>query len=280
MAYRTLVLHLTNEARARALVEAAMGIAQRHEAHLIGLYVIPSVEIHVAAEVPVTADILSAQREFYTEQAGSIRAIFDKITTEAGFSCEWRTVDATGASVTDAVMAHGRCADLIICGQSDPANDPASLLRVGEDVMMASGRPVLFIPTAGTFPTIGNNATVAWNGSREAARAAFDALPMLKMAKQVRILAVNPDDTDLHGTTLPGSELATSLSRHGVKCEAAHSVAADIGVGDELLSRLADRGSDLLVMGGFGHSRFRQFVFGGATRSILGHMTVPVLMSH
>lgn len=280
MAYRTIVLHLTNEARAQALVDAAIGVARQHEAHLIGLYVIPSVEIHVAAEVPVTADILSAQREFYMEQAERIRAIFDKATTKAGFSCEWRTVDATGASVADAVMAHGRCADLIICGQSDPANDPASLLRAGEEVMMAGGRPVLFIPTAGSFATIGTNVTVGWNGSREAARATFDALPMLKMAKQVRILAVNPDDTDLHGTSLPGSELATALSRHGVKCEAAHSVAPDISVGDELLSRLADRGSDLLVMGGFGHSRFREFVFGGATRNILGHMTVPVLMSH
>lgn len=280
MAYRTLVLHLTNEARARTLVEASIGVARQHEAHLIGLYVIPSVEIHVAAEVPVTTDILSAQREFYTEQAGRIRAIFDKATQADGLSCEWRTVDATGTSVTDAVMAHGRCADLIVCGQSDPANDPASLYRAGEEVMMASGRPVLFIPTAGSFPSIGTNVTLAWNGSREAARAAFDAVPMLQKARQVRILAVNPDDTDLHGTNLPGSELAAALARHGVKCEAAHSVASDIGVGDELLSRLADRGSDLLVMGGFGHSRFREFVFGGATRSILGHMTVPVLMSH
>jgi len=147
-------------------------------------------------------------------------------------------------------------------------------------VMIAGGRPVLFIPTAGRFPTIGSNATIAWNGSRESARAVFDALPFLVAAKQVRILAVNPDDTELHGTVLPGSELATALARHGVKCEVARSVAPDIGIGDELLSRLADRGSDLLVMGGFGHSRFREFIFGGATRSILAHMTAPVLMSH
>jgi nucleotide-binding universal stress UspA family protein len=280
MGLRTIVLFLTNEARAPAVTESTLALAAKHDAHVIGLYVIPAVEIHVAAEVPVTSDILSAQRAYYTEQADKIGALFEKAATAAGIAHEWRCVDSTGSSVAEAVMAHGRCADLIVCGQADKENDPASLQMAGEEVMMAGGRPVLMVPIAGHFTTIGENVLLAWNGSREAARAAFDALPILKKAKQVRILAVNPDATDLHGTNVPGSEIATALARHDVNCEAAHSVTSDLGVGDEILSRLADRGSDLLVMGGFGHSRFREYVFGGATRSILDHMTAPVLMSH
>lgn len=280
MALRTIVVHLTGEASAPALTKAAVGLARRHEAHLVGLYVIPAVEVQVFAEVPVTADLIGAQRDIHTGNAARLKEIFEAAAAAEGIDFEWRTVDAMGNSTADAVMSHGRCADLIICGQSDSSREPAGLIKVGEEVMMAGGRPVLFIPAAGSFPVIGDQVMIAWNGSREAARAAFDSLPFLTRAKQVRILVVNPDSTELHGTHFPGSELATALARHGIECEAAQSVSPEIGVGDEILSRLADRGSDLLVMGGFGHSRFRELVFGGATRSILAHMTVPVLMAH
>jgi len=122
---------------------------------------------------------------------------------------------------------------------------------------------------------------VAWNGTRESARAAFDALPLLAKAKSVKLLWINPStENGGNGNGMPGSELATALSRHGVKVEAGHSAVRDVGVGDELLSRAADQGTDLLVMGAYGHSRVREYVFGGATRHILQHMTVPVLFSH
>lgn len=280
MAYKTIVTYFTSPIRADALIESAIAVAQRFDAHVIGLYVVPPVEIYVAAEVPITADIADVQRRHYTEEAEQIQASFEKAFNDAGVSSEWRVADATGSTVPETIMAHARCADLTIASQDQGLEEYGSRHKVAEEVMFAGGRPVLFIPTAGSYPKIGDHVTVAWDGSREAARACFDALPFLKEAKDVKILSVNPDETAMSGANLPGSELANSLSRHDVRCEASHTTTDGISVADELLSRLSDQGSDLLVIGGFGHSRVRELVFGGVTRHILAHMTSPVLMVH
>jgi nucleotide-binding universal stress UspA family protein len=148
------------------------------------------------------------------------------------------------------------------------------------NVMLASGRPVLAIPYAGQFEQIGERVLVAWNASREATRAVNDALPLLMGAKAVTILAVNPKHgIEGHGD-VPAADIALHLARHGVKAEAAHTIAKDISEGDALLSYAADLGADLIVAGGYGHSRAREMVFGGATRTLLQEMTVPMLLSH
>ncbi len=280
MAYKTIVTYFTSPTRGDALIESAISVAQRFEAHVIGLYVVPPVEIYVAAEVPITADIADVQRRHYSEEAEQIQAAFEKAFSGAGISSEWRVVDATGSTVPETIMAHARCADLTIASQDQGLEEYGSRHKVAEEIMFAGGRPVLFIPTAGSYTGIGDHVTVAWDGSREAARACFDALPFLKKAKEVRLLSVNPDETAMSGANLPGSEMATALSRHDVRCEASHTQTDDISVGDEILSRVSDQGSDLLVLGGFGHSRVRELVFGGVTRQILAQMTVPVLMAH
>jgi nucleotide-binding universal stress UspA family protein len=140
-----------------------------------------------------------------------------------------------------------------------------------------SGRPVLVIPYAGRYAEIGRNAVVAWKATREAARAAFDALPLLKSAQNVQILEVNEDHV---GETVPDTAIAAALGRHGIKPTHRVSGAADIATGDEILSRIADASADLLVMGAYGHSRMREFVLGGVTRHISRHMTAPTLWSH
>ena len=140
--------------------------------------------------------------------------------------------------------------------------------------------PVLFeIFWRGQTP--GKRVLVAWDSSREAARAVNDSLPLLARADAVHVVSINPrghkpGELD----RLPGADICLQLARHGVKAEAQHLVATDIEVGDLLLSRAADMGADLLVMGAYGHSRWREIVLGGATRQILGEMTVPVIMSH
>jgi nucleotide-binding universal stress UspA family protein len=139
---------------------------------------------------------------------------------------------------------------------------------------------VLVIPHSRRCTEFGKRVTLAWNGRREATRAAFDALPLLQAAESVRILWVNPQERAGEPEGLSTTDIVTALTRHGVKCEAVRSFAGDVAVGGSLLSGLADDGSDLLVMGAYGHSRLREFVFGGATQHVLKHMTAPVLMSH
>ena len=146
--------------------------------------------------------------------------------------------------------------------------------------VMTSGRPVLAIPFAGEFPTIGERVLVAWNASREAARALNDALPLLLGAKHVTVLAINPQRGLGGQGDVPAADIAQHLARHGMKAEAAHTVAKDIADGEALLSYAADIGADLIVAGAYGHSRARELVFGGVTRTLIVEMTAPVLMSH
>jgi len=155
---------------------------------------------------------------------------------------------------------------------------PGELAFLPEELALGVGRPVLVVPRYGTFETVGQRVLIAWNGSREATRAVNDAIPILKMATKVTVLSVDPEGEP--DRRLPGADLALHLARHGIAAEAESTQALDIGVGDVLLSRAADLGADLIVMGAYGHSRLREMMLGGATRHLLQHMTVPVLMSH
>jgi nucleotide-binding universal stress UspA family protein len=139
---------------------------------------------------------------------------------------------------------------------------------------------VLVLPYIGPAASFGERAFVAWDASREAARAVNDALPLLRRAKQVGVLTVNPRPWPFGHGEEPGGDIGLHLARHGVKVEVQRIEAPDIDPGNAILSHLADRSADLLVMGAYGHSRLREFVLGGVTRTILGEMTVPVLMSH
>ncbi len=149
-----------------------------------------------------------------------------------------------------------------------------------EHVAFASGRPVLVVPYAGHFESVGGRVLIGWNATREAARAVNDAMPLLAIADAVTVLTIDPRaGPDAHGE-LPGADISLHLARHGVKADIERTVSADIPVGDVLLSRAADLGAELLVTGAYGHSRVRELLLGGATRALLRSMTVPVLMSH
>lgn len=277
MSYKTILLHVNDERRVRGLVNVAAPLARQNEAHVVGVYVLPPVPTYGATSTGASM-IKSAMAEFRKE-ADRVHAAFEEACKGHPIVAEWRLVDPKSGGVAEAVMDHGRAADLIIASQRDPKFDFSALLDVPERLVIESGRPVLVVPHIGSKGDIGQRITIAWNGRRESARAAFDAMPLLKTAKNVRIVWVNPQREGAGAGDLPTAEIASTLARHGVKCEATTTVAPDLGVGDALLSGFDD-GTDLLVMGAYGHSRLREFVFGGATRHILQHMTIPVLLSH
>jgi nucleotide-binding universal stress UspA family protein len=210
------------------------------------------------------------------DAAGKMEKRFQERVATEQLSNEWRTVEGDTATI---IGLHARYADLAVVGQEEP--DALTPQRgLPEGVVLDIGRPVLIVPYIGAQSTIGENILVAWNTSREATRAITDALPILERAKNVTVMAFNPEvGSDKHGD-IPSADIALWLARHGVKAEAKQAYASDIDTGNALLSSAADLGSDLLVMGAYGHSRLRELVLGGATRQILGAMTVPVLMSH
>ncbi len=280
MSYKTILVHLNDERRVGQLIDVAAHIADRQEAHLVGLYVVPSAL--VGSVTGIGSRLIGSGRKAFREEGARIKAVFEKATAGRAMVAEWRMLEppADHPGTAEAVIEQGRTADLIVASQTDDNWEYSLLLDFPDRLAVESGRPTLIVPHAGRFPRVGQRVLVAWNGKREATRAVFDALPLLIQAEAVRVLWVNPGNAPSTLGTSPGADMAAALARHGVKCETGTSVTAGIEVGDDLLSRLADFGADTLVMGCYGHSRFREFVLGGASREILKHMTVPVLMSH
>lgn len=280
MDWKTILVQLSNPRRTDVLMSVAGRLAERSNAHLIGFNMAHALAHLPAMPAMVGPEDFAAFEAIDEEQAARLKAAFDAATQNRAFVPEWRNVGPSGSDPAAAVIEHGRAADLIVASQADPDWEMSGFFDAPERLALESGRPVLVVPYAGTFGEIGKRIMVAWSGKRESARAVFDALPLLKAADAVTLLCVVGKGADGEAGQLPGAEVAATLARHGVKVTVRKSIADEIGVADEVLARLADDGSDLLVMGAYGHSRLREMVFGGVTRQILRHMTVPTLMSH
>ena len=274
MAIKSILIHVDRDAHFASRLKVAVEEAARHRAHLIGLFSYGPPLVLGFGDTYVTEELVRRYRESLDAAAKEMQPAFERAAKAAGVAYEWRQED-DGSEMT--MPKQARYVDLAVVGQTDPADPMAQRgFDFAEEVIMTSGAPVLTVPYAGTFKTVGQNVMIAWNGTREAARAVRDAMPFLTRAKSVLVYSVNPTDQ----SHIAGADIATQLARHDIKVEARHTVAHDIEVGDTVLSAASDNGIDLLVMGAYGHSRFRELVLGGATRHILHHMTVPTLFSH
>jgi len=276
MAYKTILVHVDNGKHCPARVQIAVELAARFQAYLVGLYALTQSDGPAGRLIAIGPDIVEQQKQRAAEQAAAARATFDSAVRKGGIpGAEWRASSDDAAAT---VALHARYADLVVLGQQEPEGDSGVDDLFARRAVLASGRPVLMVPYIGGAATLGKRILLAWNATREASRAATDALPFLHAAEQVTAMAVRPKPIS-HGE-LPGADIALYLARHGVRVEVDIEEAQDIDVGNVLLSRAADLSSDLIVMGAYGHSRFSELVLGGATRTMFESMTVPVLMSH
>lgn len=282
MTIGTILVHLNHEDRARELIAAAAVLARKGHAHVIGLYVMPPLFIAADMVFPMPGDVVSLQIEQQKAQAARIEAVFLEANRGQPFVAEWRVRDDSalgGGTIASGVIAEAYAADLVIASQALPDAGTLGLSDVAERVALESGRPVLVIPNAWTAREIGSNAIIAWNDSRESARAAFDGMSVLQSGAKARVVSVKRRKLAERGRNVPGADIAATLARHGFRVEA-ETVEDDASVGHALLARAGKDGTDLLIMGAYGHSRFRELVLGGTTREILKSMSVPVLMSH
>lgn len=277
MPLKDLLVYVDDSEACVARVGTAIHLAQTHNAHLVGLYVMQPLEIPAYAEVTIPDEILAEQKEASRARAAKAKDTFVVATDKADISSEWRFLEAKRIPT---VALQGRYVDLVVVGQKDDMDTLAIAGSLTEDVLLGCGRPVLVMPSAAAPDTVGEHVLVAWNASREAVRAVNDALPLLERAQTVDVLAINPPGYIAGEGEVPSADICQHLVRHGVNATATHLEAQDTSVGEMLLARAADKGTDLIVMGAYGHSRVREFVLGGATRHLLEHMTVPVLMAH
>ena len=276
MPYKTVLVHVDNGKRSAVRLDIACRLAKLSDAHLIGLHALTVVKLPSYAMVEGGVQVREFHERMLRESAVAAEALFKQAVKAAGVEkVEWRK---SRRDAVESVPIHGRYADVLVIGQPNETDASGVEPDFAERLVLASGRPALVIPYAGDFPTVGTRVLVAWNASREATRALTDAIPLLREAKQVDVIAFNPKDAP-HGE-VPGADIGLYLARHGIKVNVSQQTADDVDVGNQLLSRAADLDSDLVVMGAYGHSRMKELILGGATRTVLNSMTVPVLMSH
>lgn len=279
MSYKSIVVHLDTSERAHPRLEIALRLASQFGAHLTGLFATFTPEPRSFYVMAGSADYFIEHERTRVQHRAALERLFHAEIARAKVEGEWV---ATTEYANLSVPRRARYADLIVAGQNDP-NDPDSYIadHFAENLVMSCGRPVLLVPYTGVFPSIGHHAVVAWDGSREATRAMHDALPLLAHAKKTTVLTVNGTRGEPVGSRIPGADVALVLARHGVEVDVVEFESpSGVPVGETLLSRAADAGADLLVMGGYGHARWQELVMGGATRTLLRSMTMPVLMSH
>lgn len=276
MPYKTILVHVDNGKRSAVRLDIACRLAKLSDAHLIGLHALTVVRLPSYAMVEGGVQVREFHERMLRESAVAAEALFKQAVKAAGIEkVEWRK---SRRDAVESVPIHGRYADVLVIGQPNETDSSGVEPDFAERLLLAAGRPALVIPYAGDFPTVGTRVLVAWNASREATRALTDAIPILREAKQVDVIAFNPKDAP-HGE-VPGADIGLYLARHGIKVSVSQQTAEDVDVGNQLLSRAADLDSDLIVMGAYGQPRMKELILGGATRTILKSMTVPVLMSH
>ena len=277
MGYKTILVHCDATKGAASRSRVALDVARQHGAHLVGLHVRQPFQAPMFADMTAAMDALYASYEKTANaDEAAAAAIFRELVGSAGASTEWRTL--TGLA-DDCLIEAGRYADLIVLGQYDPeAPLAATSSDLVERVAMATERPTLIVPHIGVTKTPGGNVMICWNGRREAVRAVTAALPILKAAVKVTLLMIDPEKSS--AAAEPGAEIVQWLARHGVKADRQHDSSEGSDIGGVILSRAADRDMDLIVMGIYGHSRVREMVLGGASRTLLASMTVPLLVAH
>ena len=280
MAYTTILLHCDAGRTLPGRAQVAADLAGRFGSHVIGFHVRPRFETPMYTDGAMAMDSLydAYDKQVKSEEAEAA-AIFKPAMKGDRLFSEWRVV---GGYVDVAVCEAALGADLVILGQADPDNSgSATPADLAEQVASRSGRPVLVLPHIGAPKPPGGRVMICWNNSREAARAVTAALPLLARAAKVEMLMVDAEKaTGEDRARHSGKDITAWLGRHGVKAEIVRDTASASEVGNRILSRAADHNIDLIVMGIYGHSRVREMVLGGASRTLLSSMTVPVLMAH
>jgi nucleotide-binding universal stress UspA family protein len=274
---KDIVVNLTGAAPQEFAADYAVSLAKLFEAHIAGVGFIyePVIPGTVLGGIPT--DLIEAQREENTKAAKAAASRFEAAAASTGLSAEVRILDASVAGAADLFGRIARRFDLAVVGQARPKEGASEELLI-EGALFESGRPVVVVPFVQTKAVSLERVLVCWDGSRPATRAIADALPILRRAKAIDIVAVSGERGK--GGELAGTNMARHLARHGLTVTLKRVSSGDVDVPSAIRAQIAETGADFMVMGGYGHSRLREFILGGVTRTILTSSTIPVLMSH
>jgi len=273
--FRDIAVNLSTDEQHDPAAEYALSVASIFEAHVTATAFALEPAVPGSVFENVSAGLLDTQRAEAKSTAEAAIRRFQSKAREAGISTECRLVPGPLLDACDYFSRIARVSDLAVVAQDQPDKSGAEDLFI-ESALFGSGRPVLVVPYVQKTPTKLDRILLCWDGGLHAARAIADAMPLLQRAKTVELLTIHRE----RPFEVPGADLAHHLARHKLKVEIKNLMGNDIDVANTILSYVADSSADLIVMGGYGHSRLREFVLGGVTRKILSSMTVPTLMAH
>lgn len=277
MSFKDILVHVDATPASRTRIQLALTLARRFDAGLSGLHVIPEPDVPPYFKPSVVERIAKIYAENAKVAADLAKVLFDEETKDAHVATAWGCV--TG-DMEELIAERARFADLLVLGQFDTENPPTiSAFLLPAKVVFGSPAPILVVPNADKFSDVGRHALIAWDGSREAARAIRDAMPLLQAAERVSVLVIDPRQQGHMHEGTHTSELVAHLDRHGIVAAAEEITLLEHRVASDLLDHASQLGADLLVMGAYGHSRVWEFVVGGTTQDLLERTTIPVLMS-
>ena len=280
MSIKTMLVHVDDRPQTPSHVDTAVTLAREVGARLIGAYLVPTGDMTPSLAAVLPKELVARRMREGTEAQHAAKLTFNDAAVRGRLErIEWR---APAGHPVRAIVAHGRYTDLVVLGQRE-RDDPLALFasEILTEALFGLGRPILIVPYTGAHATLGSRVLIATNGGREATRALSDAMPLIEKASQVRVLLGSSyEEAEEPSFAVASTRLGGWLRDHGVEPTIERYNANSGDKGELLLSRAADYGSDLIVMGGYGHARVREWVLGGMTWTILRSMTVPVLMSH
>lgn len=277
MPLKDILVHADSSARSEKRFKLGLKLAKRHGATLFSLY---------SQAMPLSLGLSNnkdKRRKLHKNAAEEIFANYQKLADKAGVELvtEVAKLPNSEDDVTRQLIHATQHMDLAIISQYHHKTAAGILPHdLAERLVLESGRPALILPYVGEFKDVGKRVLVAWNTGRESVRAVNDALPLMREADRVNVIAINPDKGKKRHGENPAADIAQHLVRHGINAESEHLATSDVDPANMLLSCAADESSDLLVMGAYGHHRLQELILGGVTRAMLKHMSVPVLMSH
>jgi nucleotide-binding universal stress UspA family protein len=273
---KDVVVNLFGRGRQDFAADYAVSLGAKFGAHLVGVAFVYDPVIPDGALGGIPVDVIEVQREENTRTAKAAVERFEASAKAAGISAETRTLEASLGGGATLFGSIARRFDLAVVGQAQRERGASEELMI-EAALFESGRPLVVVPYIQKSGLKLDRVIVCWDGGRTAARAVADAMPLLERAKAIDVVVVAEERKQQE---IAGADMIQHLARHGIRASAKRTAKGDISIENVILSYAADSGADLLVMGGYGHSRLREFILGGVTRGILASMTLPVLMSH
>ena len=278
MTYKTIVTIIPDAETGARVLDTAILVGSKNDSHIIAVHAEPSAAAYATPIGFPDAGVLETNIEEGRERARELKEKMTEKARAVGVSLEWRDMESFIGDSAVAALSSAYCADLVIAGQPEPGNAAAPADDV-EALLFEGGRPVLFVPYAARMPSNIGRVLVAWNGTREAARATFDALPFLREADKVEVFTVDPPNNADQSSAVAGAEIAAVLARHGVEVSVESQISDGVPASAIIENRLADTQADMLVMGAYSHSRLSERLFGGVTRTVLKSMPAITLMS-